>query len=427
MNALRPILLVARYEFLTTVRRTSYLVVTFGLPLLFALVAALFGFIALGAVGGAEGVSRLIGSAAAPITVHVVDEAGVLGAAKGEPAADGGRVRSVEAGRRAYLIAAQPDLASARAALREGRITGFLHLPADFLAEGEADFYTAERPGLVMPAATPPVRPWLAALLTEGRLSEDARRRVIEGASVETFFLGADGGFAPRDAERGFGARLTPLGLTLFLLVALVTSSSYLLQGLVDEKENRVLEILVSCIETERLLWGKLLGLGAAGVLQVLIWGSALWSAWLRAALAASPGLLALGVLYLVLGYLMLGGLMLGFGALGSNSRESYQLAGGWIFLTVFPTYFAPLILQAPDSALARALSLFPFTAAYFMPLRASAHAAAPWEIAVSLALIAGAAWLALKASARLVGAGALLYGRKPTPRAVARAVLRGE
>lgn len=426
MNALRPILLVARYEFLTTVRRPSYLLVTFGLPLLFVFVAALFGFIALGAVGGAEGVSRLMGSVGAPITVHVVDEAGVLGAARGKGAAEG-RVRSVEAGRRAYLIAAEPDLATARAALREGRLTGFLHLPADFLAEGEAVFYTAERPGLVMPAATPPVRPWLAALLTEGRLPEDARRRVIEGASVETLFLGADGAFAPRDAERGFGARLTPLGLTLFLLIALVTSSSYLLQGLVDEKENRVLEILVSCIETERLLWGKLLGLGAAGVLQVLIWGSALWSAWLRAALAASPGLLALGVLYLVLGYLMLGGLMLGFGALGSNSRESYQLAGGWIFLTVFPTYFAPLILQAPDSALARALSLFPFTAAYFMPLRASAHAAAAWEIAVSLALIAGAAWLALKASARLVGAGALLYGQKPTLRAVARAVLRGE
>ncbi|GAH57167.1 unnamed protein product, partial [marine sediment metagenome] len=120
------------------------------------------------------------------------------------------------------------------------------------------------------------------------------------------------------------------------LIMAIFSSSGYLLQGLGEEKENRIMEILLSSVSPRQLLTGKVLGLGAAGLVQVVIW---LLSIVFLVQLASTtiggvlstlqiPGnLLVLGIVYFILGYLLFAVLMAGIGAIGATARESQQMS----------------------------------------------------------------------------------------------------
>src|SRR2546425_2129 len=142
------------------------------------------------------------------------------------------------------------------------------------------------------------------------------------------------------DAERV--ARMVIPGIfALLLLMSLLTSAGYLLQGVVEEKENRVIEVILSSVTPRDLLFGKLLGLGAAGLLQLGVWVSV---AGFASSLLAAAALAYLNwklflfcLLFFVGGYMMVGSLMTGTGALGSNARESQQLSVIWTLCLVIP------------------------------------------------------------------------------------------
>ena len=142
--------------------------------------------------------------------------------------------------------------------------------------------------------------------------------------------------------QGGFSAFIVPYIFSLLLIMAIFTSSGFLMQGLGEEKENRVMEILLSSVSPRQLITGKVIGLGTAGLLQILVW---LVSARFLAEMASSSigGLLSnlqipadfliLSLVYFVLGYLLFAIAMAGAGSIGSTARESQQL--GMIF--IFP------------------------------------------------------------------------------------------
>ena len=129
------------------------------------------------------------------------------------------------------------------------------------------------------------------------------------------------------------------------------------------------------------------------------------------------PALVALAVLYFLLGYLFYGGIMTGIGAITNNMREAQQFAFLFTFMNFIPFYLMTSIIGRPDSGVALGLSMFPPMAPVAMILRLCAPSAAvpAWQIALSLALLAGSAWLVLIGSARLFRTGLLMYGKTPT------------
>src|SRR2546425_7924130 len=139
------------------------------------------------------------------------------------------------------------------------------------------------------------------------------------------------------DAER-VARMVIPGVFALLLLMSLLTSAGYLLQGVVEEKENRVIEVILSSVTPQDLLFGKLLGLGAAGLLQLGVWvtvagfASSLLAAAALAYLDWSLFLFCL--LFFIGGYMMVGSLMTRTGVPGSNARESQPL---YIIVTLCP------------------------------------------------------------------------------------------
>lgn len=154
---------------------------------------------------------------------------------------------------------------------------------------------------------------------------------------------------------------MIPLGFSLLLVLSLIFSSSYLLQVLADEKENRLMEILISCVSPRELPIGKVLGLGAAGLVQVAIW---LVSMPLLLLLASSTvgGFLTtlrvpvlfyvLAVVYFVLGFLLFATLSAGVGAISTGAREAGQLSAFFTLFPIVPLWLMILFIAIPRSPL---------------------------------------------------------------------------
>jgi ABC-2 type transport system permease protein len=200
-----------------------------------------------------------------------------------------------------------------------------------------------------------------------------------------------------------------------------------------EEKESRVVEIVVSSVRPVELMAGKVAGLGALGLTQVLVWvasatgfsGGAVALLAVAGAASIPARVLALGVVYYLLGYTLYAILMAGAGALGTTMRESQQLAGVFSFFAAVPYMISGFLFANPNMAIARALSFFPLTAPTMMMLRLPL-AEVPWvdvvgSIVVLLLSVPAALWV----GAKLFRVGLLVYDKRPTLREI-WLILRG-
>jgi ABC-2 type transport system permease protein len=192
------------------------------------------------------------------------------------------------------------------------------------------------------------------------------------------------------------------------------------------------MEILLSSVSPEQLLTGKLLGRGAAGLLQVLIWVISmpillrLASATVGGMLSAiqlPPGLLLLGITYFILGYLLFAVVSLAIAAISSTVREAQGIAPLFTLAAVAPFWFVSLLMFFPNSPVWVVFSIFPFSAPVLVMLRLGLSGVPTWQLVVSMivlvASIAGGLWIA----AKLLRIYLLMYGKRPRLRELVRAL----
>jgi ABC-2 type transport system permease protein len=267
--------------------------------------------------------------------------------------------------------------------------------------------------------------------LLEGQVDERLLERAAAPSNLDRVTLDEQGEpTGPGSIGGAIAGFLIPYFLSIFLIISIFTASSYLLRSVGEEKESRVIEVVLSSVSATELLTGKVLGLGALGLTQVLVWvlSSVVFTGGLGAvvagaAAALNPRVLVLGVAYFVLGYLLYGTLMAAAGALGTNMRESQQMAGLFTFFAAVPFMFNTFIIANPNSSMARALSIFPLTAPTAMMLRLPFGTVPALDIALSLGLLALSIPLVLWAGAKVFRMGLLLYGKRPGLRQIARAL----
>lgn len=224
---------------------------------------------------------------------------------------------------------------------------------------------------------------------------------------------------------------ILPYVFTLIFIMSIFITSGYLLQSVTEEKENRVVEIILSSIPALPLMAGKVIGLGAAGLTQVAIW---LLTALLALPLAnqqfsidisLSPLTLVLAVLFFALGYLSYGAIFAAVGALAPGAREAQQYSGFLGIFAVIPLVLTSVFLTDLGSPIVLALCVLPLTAPAAMLEVLALSPSPPWMLlGVSLASQAVFVALAVVASGRIFRATLLLYGMRPSMRRIADALL---
>jgi len=223
--------------------------------------------------------------------------------------------------------------------------------------------------------------------------------------------------------QGGFGNLLVPGIFSLLLALSLNFFASYMVQGLGEEKESRLIEVLLSSVTTRQLLVGKVLGLGVAGLVQVVVW---LVSAPLLLNLASStfggffstiqiPGnFIFLGIIYFVLGYLLFAALSAGVGAISPNAREGQQLSLIYSMFAIVPLWFSSLLMLFPKSPIWTVLTIFPVTAPVEAMLRLGVSDIPAWELATSIVVLVLSIIGVLFLSIKVFRIYLLMYGKRP-------------
>ncbi len=399
------ILTIARHEFAVNVRRPGFIFFTLLIPAL-----GLIGLLVAGFFSG-QALSFLESTFDNNSQVRptgLIDESGLFTPLPPEYAAD-------------YQVFTAE--AAARAALLAGALNGYVVIPADYLATGDLTAYAVGGLFDAVSVDSDDLRDLLVHGLLAGQVDDQVLARVIDPADVNPVMLTAEGqptsGGDIGSVVAGF---LIPYALSIFLIISIFTASSYLLRSVSEEKETRVIEVVLSSVSATQLLTGKVLGLGALGLTQVLVWlaSSIVFTGGLGAVVAGlvvtlSPWLFVLSGLYFLLGYLLYGTLMASAGALGTSQRESQQMAGVFSFGAAVPFMFNSLFIASPNGAIARFLSIFPLTAPTAMMLRLPLTTVSPLDLALSLGGLALTIPFALWGGAKVFRMGLLLYGKRPS------------
>jgi ABC-2 type transport system permease protein len=313
-----------------------------------------------------------------------------------------------------------PDQASLLAAVRDGRLSEGVVVPADYLASGRLRRYSQERG--IFGGSGRTVSPWLTRNLITGLVDSARVERAVHPSVESTVYTlnRKTDEFAVKDNQRELLDFMVPFLFSILLGMCIITGGQYLLQGLTEEKESRILESLLCTLSADELLAGKLIGLGATGLTLVAVWlgaGMALGGPMVALVkVQLPPAVLAIGFAYFLFGYLFYGGLMTAIGAITNNMREAQQFAMMFTFANFVPFILMTRILDKPDGPFAVALSLFPPTAPTAMVMRLAAPAAnvPAWQLVASLGLLALSGWLVLRAAARVFRIGLLMYGKTP-------------
>ncbi len=307
-------------------------------------------------------------------------------------------------------------------ALLDGDIKEYFIIPSDYLETGLLIRFHTEKELEMSGDTYGAIRNFLEQNLLKGQTSQEVIDRVKNPLNVQNIRLDETG--APATDQGGFGAFVLPMIFGFLLISTIASSSGYLLQGLGEEKENRVMEILLSSVSTRQLLVGKVLGLGTAGLVQMVFW---LLSSLLIVRLGSSTvggffetiqvpdNVILLGIVYYILGYFFFAVIMAGLGAIAATAKEGTQLSVILILPAILPFYIGIIFLRDhPDHVIGTILTLFPVTAPMSIFVRMGLSEISTWEIAVSIILliagIIGGLWLAAKAFRAFL----LMYGKAP-------------
>lgn len=214
---------------------------------------------------------------------------------------------------------------------------------------------------------------------------------------------------------------LGPVVVVLFLFVSIFTSSGFLFNGLIKEKTNRVIEILLSSVHHIQLITGKIAGLGLLGVLQILIWF--IITFLLIVSNVLNVGEIAfltmknagLFLLYYLLGFLLFSSVFIGIGSLLSDAEDAKNLNQLMRLLSIFPIVLAVLVLESPNSLAVRILSYMPPLTPTFMILRTPLGNPPATDYYITVGIMGAAILVCLLIAVRMFRIGSLLNGKKPS------------
>jgi ABC-2 type transport system permease protein len=403
---MHKIFLIARHEFSVNIRRPGFLISTAIFPLiglLVLLMAAIFG----GSFGSlmANQFTEERGN------VGVVDHSTVFHPILPEYA------------NRYSLFSDDPI---GKQALLAGQITFLLIIPADYMQTGDVEIIS-KGSGFsgAMAEDSGATRAFLLDHLLRGQVPDAIRIRAADPMHSTLISISSD---SSSGLESGglnmISSFVVPYIVSIFLVISIFTSSGYLLQSVAEEKENRVIEIMLSSVTSTEMMAGKIIGLGALGLTQIAFW---IFSSWILSGgaalllmaaipLFARPEILILSVMYYFLGYSLFAVLMASAGSLGTTIRESQQIAGIFSFCAAIPYMVSGFLFANPDAILARALSIFPLTAPTMMMMRLPLVREIPWvDIGLSTLALLISIPAALWAGARIFRMGLLMYGKRPS------------
>jgi ABC-2 type transport system permease protein len=217
---------------------------------------------------------------------------------------------------------------------------------------------------------------------------------------------------------------MVPFFFMFMIYMGIMGIGQQMLSSVIEEKNSRIIEMLLSAVSPFELMAGKILGLGAIGLTIVGLWTTVSYGSivWQGISVDISGKLLFCFVVYYILGFLLFSSLLAAIGSICNTLKETQELMMPIILVMVLPMVAWFKLVQSPDGIFARVLSLVPPVSPLVMPLRISAGSnVSNIEILASVGLLAASVLLMMWLAGKIFRTGILMYGKRPSLREISR------
>jgi len=397
---MKNVLSVLKTEFINTITRRSFLLTLILVPLVPALILG-----AVSLIGGDDdsgGGNIFQPEPPSQVPDGYIDQAGIIK----EVPEWVGEDRLVEFN----------NESEARQAAQKGEIDGYYIIPSDFIQTGNIRYMSPDFSPLTALDSS-----WtITTSIDYNLVGADPMRLQAFQNPVQVTRID----LAPEEEQRDESSILAfylPYGITMLFYVLIITTASLMLNSVAKEKENRVMEILLSSITPRQLLTGKILGLGLVGSLQTSLWlGTAVLllqvgggTLNIPPSLIPPPQILLWGIIFFILGYLIYATIMAGVGALIPNIKEASQATFYVILPLLIPLVMVSVLIEEPNAPVAVILSLIPFTAPNTIMTRMATTSVPLWQLLVAIGLMILTIVFLIRGVAGMFRAQLLLTGKK--------------
>ncbi|MFY9675266.1 MAG: ABC transporter permease [Terriglobales bacterium] len=417
--------LIIQREYLERVRTKSFLVLTLLAP---AIMTALMVLPAKLATMG-ENVQHIVVVTSTPQFGELVRQ-GLLSPESATGGGDNGDSGSqslpAKLAQKPYRIDVDPNPTDAqRAVLRDKvnskAIDGYLWLSDDAIAAGKVTFASRS---VANSGERSRLGEELSLIIQRERLAKngvtaDQADLLLKPIKVDAIRIEQG-----RESQDSSGTKfLEVVVMVMLIYVAVLLYGISVMRSVLEEKNSRVVEVLLSSATSTELMIGKIFGVGAVGLTQIAIWAvmagvlalPSLAMSMDLSQLQLSPGVLVAFVVFFVLGYLLFSALYAAIGAITTTEQEGQQLQFIVVIPLVLSVFMLSSVVRTPDAPIVAWLSIFPFFAPVVMYARIVIQTPPAWQIALSLILLIATIAGLLLLCARIYRVGVLIYGKRPT------------
>ncbi|MDX2175897.1 MAG: ABC transporter permease [Candidatus Sumerlaeia bacterium] len=402
-------------EYLVMVRKKSFLISTFLVPL--GMFLMLFGQIYLSQREKAQ-------------DFGIIDRSG-LGVALRLTWARSNPLEVLK-GTKQYIFKYVEDtpeaVEAAEKAIKEGTYSALIIVPEDVLETQTVQFKAKN-------ITDHQVQRWLEDELTKIVRERKLRDRGIPRADVSAILATVDLDLEDiTGKEQSAGQRLLiGFGSMFALYMMIAIYSGMIMNGFIEDKASRVMELLLSASSPRQILLGKVVGIGMVAITQVAIWVAVVFivrevrPGMLTILLAAPASMYLFTAVYFVLGYFLYALLLSAVGAM-CNSLQDAQQYSLPVFLPIITAMVClSLVMREPDGPVSLALSLIPLTSPITMPALMGLTTVPPWQTAASLAILAATLPLIYMGASKLFRVALLMQGKTPPLKDIGKLLMAPE
>jgi ABC-2 type transport system permease protein len=308
---------------------------------------------------------------------------------------------------------------AAKTALEDGTIQAYYLLPPDFPETGEGQLVYVKNWNSNM-------RYQFERLLRKNMIASMPAEIVYRLTEGDEFII-TSLDQSRKMSEEAWGNMIIPIAAGILIMVIIITAGGYLLQALVEEKENRTIEIIITSVSPSQLMIGKIMGDIAVGLTQLLVWsgflaigyfmarGSVEWVSQIN----ISGEYIILLALVVIPTFITIAAIMAAIGSVTSEMREAQQISGYFTIPLMAPYWFSSLLMTSPNGPLAIILSYFPLTAPVTLTMRAGFTQIPTWQLVINITELFLLAGLSLWLAGKAFRAGMLNYGKRLTIREI--------
>jgi ABC-2 type transport system permease protein len=405
---MKKVLAVARWEYIEKVRTKAFLIGLFLTPLIMIGMGVLPGLLAT----QEDRASKSIG---------IIDRTGEIGAAFIERLQNNYTLPSKSPNYLVQLLASGPtgdleqQMARADGMVKDGAIEGYCLVRGTTLADTTVEYRSLAVGDFVLQSR---VEETLRTIVAERRamlrgIDANLLRELRVKLDIHTTKLSKTG---EKEQEGDFLTTFFSAYVFMMMLFTLIVGSGQaLVRSVIEEKSNRIVEVLVSSCSPTELMAGKVLGLSGLGFTQITFWTLLGVAATVKFGIQiVPPANAAILIIYFILGYLLYAGIFIAAGSPLTTEQAAQQVTSYLVLILLIPIVLAFPAMKSPDALWIRILTFIPVLTPTMMALRIPIQMPEPWEILATIGLMVLSIWGVMVAAGRIFRIGILMTGKGP-------------